>query len=192
MSESEDQVSNQDDQTDDQQDASQVDDQQQVEEPISAAEAAKLRKDLADTRKEAAKHRTDLRKVQADAARAEQDKAKEAGNFQALYEAAQTTITERESRIVELEGQIAESDRATRRQTIAAKHRLTPELADRLRGDTDDELEADAKSLAKFVRTDAPDTEAGRGGRRPVAEQKPVTPGRTVEGVQKVAWTAGT
>lgn len=154
---------------------------------LAAAKANNARLDqlLKNTQRDLATLKT------ADQKRTE-DAAKKQGNFEKLYETAQTTITERDARIVELEGQIAEGERATRRQAIAAKHRLTAELADRLRGDTDDELEADAKSLARLIRIDAPDTEAGRGGRRSGVEQKPVTPGKTVDGTQKVAWTAGT
>ncbi len=191
MSDSEDQVSNQnqDDQTDDQQDPSQEDDQRESEETISAAEAAKLRKELADTRKEAAKHRTDLRKVQADAAKAEQDKAKEQGNFEKLYETAQTTITERDDRIAELEGQIKTAEHTSLRVQVAQKHKLPADLTDLLQGDDEAALEASAKVLAKHIRIEAPDTEAGRAGRRQSQETKPVAPGKTVDGIQKVAWT---
>lgn len=192
MSESEDQESNQNDAAADQQDQSRADDQRESEETITPAEAAKLRKELADTRKEAAKHRTDLRKVQADATKAEQDKAKEQGNFEKLYEAEQKTVAERDARIVELEGQIKGAEHASLRAQVAQKYTLPVDLADLLQGDDEAALEASAKVIAKHVRIDAPDTEAGRAGRRQVQETRVVTPAKTVDGVQKVAWTAGT
>lgn len=191
MSDPEDQESNQND-ADDQQDPSQADDQQESEESITPAEAAKLRKELADTRKEAAKHRTDLRKVQADAAQAEQDKAKEQGNFKALYEAEQKTVSERDARIVELESQIKGAEHASLRAQVAQKYKLPVDLTDLIQGDDEAALEGSAKVLAKHVRVDAPDTEAGRGGRRQVQEARVATPGKTVDGTQKVAWPAST
>lgn len=199
MSESEDRVSNQNDNADDQQDQSQADDQQESDKPLTADEIAALRKrteiaesQAKDARRDAAKYRTTARNLQ----QAEDDRktkaATDQGDFKTLYETAQTTITERDARIVELEGQIADGERTSLRQRIAMKHKLPGDLVDMLQGDDEAALEASAKTLAKHVRIDAPDTEAGRGGRRPVADTKPATPGKTVDGVQKVAWTAGT
>lgn len=202
MSDPEDQASNQDDQTDDQQDQPQADNQQQSDkpgEPLTADEIAALRKrteiaesQAKDARKDAAKYRTTARDLQ----QAEDDRktktATEQGDFKALHEAAQTTIKARDARIVELEGQISTAEHVSLRVRVAQKYKLPADLTDLIQGDDEAALDASAKVLAKHVRTDAPDTEAGRGGRRQINEQKPVVPGKTIDGVQKVAWTAGT
>ncbi len=56
-----------------------------------------------------------------------------------------------EQRIADLEAQLAQSKLETLQAQIAVKHKLPPELANRLRGTTEAELEADAKELAKLV-----------------------------------------
>lgn len=87
-------------------------------------------------------------------------KAKEDNDFKALYEAE---TKKRED---------AERERDTERRTalrsrIAAKHQLPDALAARLSGETEDELDADAKDLAKLVKPrQAPDTESGAGVKR--------------------------
>ncbi len=56
-----------------------------------------------------------------------------------------------DQRVADLEKQLQESRREALVARVAAKHRLPQELADRLRGDTEAELEEDAKSLSKLV-----------------------------------------
>jgi hypothetical protein len=91
-------------------------------------------------------------KDEADAAEATKQ-----GDFKKLYEAE---LKKRED---------AEKERDAERliamrSRIAAKHKLAQELADRLSGTTEEEIEADAKALAKIVGPrQAPDTEAGSG-----------------------------
>lgn len=93
------------------------------------------------------------------------EEAKKQGNFQKLYE-------DLEGKYKALESSIAERDLKDRRIAAAKAARLPDDMADRLRGDTDEELEADAKELAKHLRTqDALDTDAGertaKGTRKP-------------------------
>lgn len=83
--------------------------------------------------------------------------AKSKGNFEKL-------ATDRQARIDELKRDIAERDKRDLRKTIAAKHNLPADLADRLVGDDEAALEEDAEKLAKTVGTrKAPDTEGGGG-----------------------------
>lgn len=141
-----------------------------------AQQERQLRKTVADDTKAA------LAKEQADA------KAKEQGDFQRLYE------TEKAARET-AERERDEEKRSALRARIAARHKLPDALATRLSGATEDELEADAKELAKHVKPPAaPDTEGGKGrqdsGAKPPARTqtengKPVT---TVDGQRKTAW----
>ena len=53
-------------------------------------------------------------------------------------------------------------------ESVALKHSLPPELASRLKGDTREELEADAASLARFANTTPEiDPDNVRGGTDP-------------------------
>lgn len=92
-------------------------------------------------------------------AEAEAARAKEQGDYRALYEAA-------EAKAAELEGQLKSRDFEAMRAKVAAKHGLPAELAARLSGADESDLEADAKALAKLIGPrPAPDTEAGAGTR---------------------------
>ncbi len=119
-----------------------------------------------------------------------EDAAREQGDFKALYEGSQTTISERDARIAELEGQIQAAEHTSLRTRIAAKHKLPADLTDLLRGDDEAALEASAKVLAKHIRTDAPDTEAGitRTRQQTNRQTAKTEPGKTINGTQKVAW----
>lgn len=88
------------------------------------------------------------------------DEAKKQGDYKTLYEA------EKEKREA-LERDIADRERADKKRVIATKHGLPAEMASRLTGETDEELEADAKALAKLVKVPAPDdTDLGSTGNR--------------------------
>ena len=96
----------------------------------------------------------------ADAARAEAERkaAEEQGEFKRLYdqEKAQREQAENKARELELSAPPA---------AAAAKVGLPPALADRLRGETPDEMEADAKSvLAALPKPAAPNINNGAGG----------------------------
>ena len=65
-----------------------------------------------------------------------------------------------------LEDRASKAEAELLRLKVASKAKLPPELAERLRGDTEEELEADAERLAELVKTDegpSVDTDAGKG-----------------------------
>lgn len=96
-------------------------------------------------------------------AEAAEEAAKKNGEWEKVAEARQTRISELESEIESLKAAKAEAELATVRERVAAKHKLPPALAARLRGKDESELEADARELAKLVVVKAPNTEAGAG-----------------------------
>lgn len=139
------------------------------EKPIATAEDLAAWKDgvrksiTADLRKQF--------KAEAEAAR-----AKEQGDFKALYEAA-------EARAAELESQLRKREYEALRAKVAAKHGLPAELAARLAGEDEGELEADAKTLAKLIAPRAaPDTEAGAGARTTAPAKTGTAPGWAHQG----------
>jgi len=113
------------------------------------------------------KDRLDKAKAQADkqteAARAEAERkaAEEQGEFKKLYEAT-TAELERERAAK------AQIERERLIDRVATKHGLPDELRDRLRGETEEELAADAEKIAGLLKTDSrrtpPATEATRTG----------------------------
>lgn len=120
--------------------------------------------------------------------------AKAQGDFKALYEAEQAKATD-------LADKLAKKEHADLQRAVAVKHKLPADLASRLIGETEAELDEDAKKLAKTVGTrEAPDTEAGAGAKgatgtsdRPIppkAKEGEKTPAYTFDGRPKVAWTS--
>jgi hypothetical protein len=121
-------------------------------------------------------------------------KAKEEGDFKALYEAEQKKREDAEHE--------RDSEKMSALRTrVAAKHKLPDALANRLSGTTEEELEADAKELAKLVTgKQVVDTEAGAGNKgagkgpsnRPIPPEKKEgeqsKPAYTFDGQPKVAW----
>jgi hypothetical protein len=90
--------------------------------------------------------------------------AEEQGEYKKLYEDLQT-------RHRELEADLAERDLNDRKRDIARRVGLPDALVDRIRGETEDEMEADAMAMAALVKTpaeeepetpEAPDTDSGR------------------------------
>lgn len=102
------------------------------------------------------KRKTDDKIAREKAAAAEKA-AIESGEWKALYEGAKETIAK-------LEADIANAQLETVRERVAAKHKLPPQLAARLRGTDEASLDADAKELAKLIVVRAPDTSGGGGG----------------------------
>jgi hypothetical protein len=94
---------------------------------------------------------------------AEAERALKAGDLEAVIKTKDADLAERDARIAELEGEIAAARLETARERVAAKHKLPPQLAARLRGTDEASLDADAKELAKLIVVRAPDTEAGKG-----------------------------
>lgn len=112
-------------------------------------------------RREMEKQVRDLAAKQAerDAAdkRAADEKAKADGEWERL-------AAERDAENATLKAQLATRDRDALRAKVAAKHKLPADLASRLTGDSEDDLDKDAAKLAKLVLLPkAPNTEAGAG-----------------------------
>ncbi|GAA0967427.1 hypothetical protein [Actinocorallia libanotica] len=101
-----------------------------------------VRKELAKVRGEAANYRTKLREAEA-----------------ALTNAK--TVEEFEAARAELSTRIVELETSLLREKVARKYDLPDELAARLRGADEAELEADAKALQKFVNPAAPESLGG-------------------------------
>ena len=83
----------------------------------------------------------------------------EQGKFKELYEKSN-------SELEKLRGDLSAKERAILIRDVAQKFNLPDELRDRLRGETVEELEGDAKGLAKFATTkrEAPMSEANHKG----------------------------
>lgn len=97
-------------------------------------------------------------------AAAQTDAAKQAGDVAALENTYKQQITDKDTRISELEGELKQRDRSLLVSKVAGKHKLPPELAEVLQGDTEPELETHAVKLAKVAGAPvAPPTEAGGG-----------------------------
>lgn len=110
------------------------------------------RKEIREANKQAAGLRKKVEEIEA------AELAKQ-GNYKTLVE-KQTAI------IAELEKKIANQERGLLVAKVAGKYKLPEALASRLAGQTEEELEKDAKELAKLVKpVPAPNTEAGATGR---------------------------
>lgn len=120
----------------------------------------KALQDERDARKEAERK---LKKREADDRKAETDRAIKAGEWEAVAKAKDGEIADLITRIAELEAAIASAQLDTARERVAAKYKLPPIWAARLRGDDEASLDADAKELSKTVVVKAPNTEAGAG-----------------------------
>lgn len=119
----------------------------------SEQKAARLERELADTRKEAAAYRTKLRAEETAKAEAERKAAEEQGEFKKLYEGAQ-------AKLVELEAARTKAEREQLLARIASEAGLDATLAERLRGEDEAALRADAAALAAHLKPAAP-TSAG-------------------------------
>lgn len=107
-------------------------------------------------RREAAGYRKEVEAAKAEQVKRDEAEATKRGEWEKV-------ATERADRIADLERQIADRDRQDRKRAAGRKHNLPDELVDRLTGETDDDLEADAKALAKLVGTrEAPETDADK------------------------------
>jgi hypothetical protein len=122
-----------------------------------------------DARKAAEKERNDLAKRIADIEKAQKDRddadAKAKGEWEKV-------ATERQAELDKLKADLAARDLNDRKTAIAKAAGLPDDLATRLQGETDEELEADAKGMAKLLRVqDAPENDAGE--RTPKGTKKP-------------------
>ena len=112
-----------------------------------------------DARRAAEKERADLQKridaFEQQQREAEDAKAKEKGEWEKV-------ATQREEELAEVRAQLAARDLKDRKAAIAKQHGIPEEAIGRLNGSTDEEIEEDAKALAKILKPrEAPDTDAG-------------------------------
>ena len=112
-----------------------------------------------EARKAAERERADLQRKLDEIAKKQQEaedaKAKEQGEWESI-------AAKRDEEIAELRKQIAERDQRDRRAAIAKAHNIPDELTGLLTGDTDEEMEEVAKSLAKHIAArSVPDNDAG-------------------------------
>lgn len=125
------------------------------DEPLREAGKAALQRE----RDRAETAENELKRLRRDQAKREEAEATAKGEFEKL-------ATERQKRIDELEAAVAERDRHDRRREIRQEHNLAEDLEPLISGETDAEMEAAAKLLAKHAKAPAAaDTEAGSGNR---------------------------
>lgn len=89
--------------------------------------------------------------------------------LQELEDAGKSELERASTRAERAEQRVAELERNQLVSAVAARHSLPPELAERLRGETEQELEADAKALAKLMPGETPDPGALGAGARSAA-----------------------
>jgi hypothetical protein len=78
-----------------------------------------------------------------------QEELAEQGKFKDLYDKEVKKVEKLEQDIKDLKQAAADRELSDLRKQVAAKHKLPDELADRLVGENEEELTADAKTLAK-------------------------------------------
>lgn len=126
--------------------------------------------------------------------KADEEAAKAKGEWEKL-------AGDRQKRVDELEASLKQRDHDDLRRRVAAKHKLPEALANRLTGDDEAALDADATELAKLVTPrQAPNTEVGTGqkGQTPTTSNRPMPkpspadqqtkPVYTFDGTPKVPW----
>jgi hypothetical protein len=121
----------------------------------SEAEVQQMIKDRLEREKQSQDKR-----LEAEKKAAEEAKLKEQNEWKVLAEKHQAELEKTKA-------ELAARDLAEKKRTIAAKYNIPDQLATRLVGSTDEEIEADAKALAETL---------------PKAEQKKASPGPTHPG----------
>lgn len=140
--------------------------------PGSGGDVEKLRAELNRANREAAERRVahkqalaeleELRKAQA---AAQQAALAEQGKFQELYEAEVKARAELEKQAAALNDRIRAQELAALRQRVANEKGVPAALAERLIGDTEEEIAADAEKLvAAMPRPGAPSLNGGERG----------------------------
>lgn len=122
-----------------------------------------------EARKAAEKAAADTQKridaLEAKQREVEEAKAKEQGDFKTLLE-------QREAELADMKAKLEARDLKDRKAAIAKANGIPEDAISRLQGATDEELEEDAKALAKLLKArEAPDTDAGE--RTPPGQKKP-------------------
>ena len=81
---------------------------------------------------------------------------KENGGLKSTIEASNQSKEDSDKQLEELQNKIAGYETASLRTRIALKHGLPYDLADRLQGNDEESLEADAERLAGFIKRTQP------------------------------------
>ena len=135
---------------------------------FTEAEVQQMIKDRLEREKQSLDKRAEAEKKAA-----EEAKLKEQNEWKLLAEKHQAELEKTKA-------ELAARDLAEKKRTIAAKYNIPDQLATRLVGSTDEEIEADAKALAETL---------------PKAEQKKASPGPTHPGegaeINKTAFERG-
>jgi hypothetical protein len=97
-------------------------------------------RELTEARKEAAKYRTSAKQIEKAKAEAEEAALKEQGDFKKLYEKLKADHEQSQA-------DLAKERRATMQRTVADRVKLPLKLATRLTGETEAEMEADAREI---------------------------------------------
>lgn len=111
------------------------------------AKVAKLENEAFEEREKKRKRKE--QEQEAEAARLEQ--LKRNGEFEALTKQQQSAIDELKAQLAQQQTEIAKRDYDALRAKVATKHGLPAELATRLVGVTEEDLEKDAAQLKKLV-----------------------------------------
>jgi hypothetical protein len=102
--------------------------------------------------------------------KAEEEEAKRRGDFEKL-------LADRDTELAQTRAELAKERHEVLKARVAAKHQLPAELAARLHGETEAELEQDAKELAKFAKPNSGLPPAG--GRNPGQANATSSPEKT-------------
>lgn len=114
--------------------------------PDWAKDPAKVVAMVRDLRKENADHRKAKQSAESAAQQAETARLAEQGEFKKLYEEATRQLTE-------LQSQLKASQVQALRSKVASELGIPPQLAERLRGETEEEMKQDAESLKAVIPT---------------------------------------
>lgn len=120
--------------------------------------------------KDAKDAKAELDRINREKTDAERKAAEEQGNYKKLYE---DLLKEHDT----LKTTAEKEKRDALRTKIASEFNLPSDLAERLAGETEADLKADAEKLAKLVKApSAPNTETGTNGTKPPPLEKPADP----------------
>ena len=141
--------------------------QADADETISLDEAKKLRSENASLRKRAKDAEMKAQAAESAKQQREEAEAKEQGKWEELAK-------KYEGEIDTLKQQIATRDQADVKATIAKKHGIPDDLIPMLQGETEDDIDASAKTVAKHLKVrESTDIDAGvktQNGERKKAE----------------------
>ncbi len=126
-------------------------------------------KEIKDLRTENAKHRTATKKAEAEASLVAEKQLLEDGKAKEAYEKVRLEFDE-------LTQSLKASEDARIKMQIATKFGLPAELIDRLKGDTSEELEADAEMLKALIPGTLAPPPSGTDGTAGVNSTIPATP----------------